>query len=227
MSEELNLLLSTPVSQEKVFFSKFLETTTDSSWMVLSFVLPVFIAYGTVYHSPFYFYLGIPFILLPFLMIPSGIGISITILISRVLPARMARNFFFLLSIFAFIILYLLFRFLRPERFANPEAFSSLVGYFTELAIPASPWLPSYWATKATLPLLKGSWEDLLFISLWSWVQPWFPSLSLDGLLKGSTMTDGQRPRQKKYNLQMDGYREILFDHKKPSEEIPYITDCP
>ncbi|MEK6691679.1 MAG: hypothetical protein AABY78_10410 [Nitrospirota bacterium] len=49
------------------------ESMTDSSWMVLSFGLPVFIAYGTVYHPPFYFYLGIPFILLPFLIIPSGI----------------------------------------------------------------------------------------------------------------------------------------------------------
>ncbi len=166
ISEELTLLLSAPVPQERVFFSKFIETMTDSSWMVLSFGLPVFIAYGTAYHSPFYYYLGIPFILLPFLVIPSGIGITITVLFSRVLPARMARNFFFLLSIFAFIILYLLFRFLRPERFTDPEAFGSLVGYFTELAIPASPWIPSYWATKAVLPLLKGGGEGLLFYFL-------------------------------------------------------------
>lgn len=163
ISEELNLLLSTPVSQEKIFFSKYIETITDSSWMVLSFGLPVFIAYGTAYHSPFYFYLGIPFVFLPFIIIPSGIGISITIFISRVLPARMARNFFFLLAIFAFIILYILFRLLRPERFTDPEAFGSLVGYLTELEIPASPWIPSYWATKAVFPLLKGSGEGLLF----------------------------------------------------------------
>ena len=166
ISEELNLLLSAPVPQERIFFSKFIETMTDSSWMVLSFGLPVFIAYGTAYHSPFYYYMGIPFILLPFLVIPSGIGITITVLLSRVLPARIARNFFFLLSIFAFIILYLLFRFLRPERFTDPEAFGSLVGYFTELAIPASPWIPSYWATKAVLPLLKGGGEGLLFYFL-------------------------------------------------------------
>ncbi|MEK6692615.1 MAG: hypothetical protein AABY44_04225 [Nitrospirota bacterium] len=166
ISEELNLLLSAPVPQERIFFSKFIETMTDSSWMVLSFGLPVFIAYGTAYHSPFYYYLAIPFILLPFLVIPSGIGITITVFLSKILPARMARNFFFLLSIFAFIILYLLFRFLRPERFTDPEAFGSLVGYFTELAIPASPWIPSYWATKAVLPLLKGGGEGLLFYFL-------------------------------------------------------------
>lgn len=166
ISEELNLLLSTPVSQERIFFSKFIETITDSSWMVLSFGLPVFIAYGKVYHSPFYYYFGIPLILLPFLIVPSAIGITIIILLSRVFPARRARNFLFLLSVFAFILLYLLFRFLRPERFTDPEAFSSLAGYFTELTIPSSPWIPSYWATKAVLPLLKGSGEDLLFYFL-------------------------------------------------------------
>lgn len=163
ISEELNLLLASPVSQDKVFFSKFLETMVDSSWMVLSFGLPIFIAYGVVYHSPFYYYLGFPFIILTFLIIPAGLGITITILISRIFPARMARNFIFILSILAFVLLYLLFRFLRPERFADPEAFGSLVGYFTELTAPSSPWLPSYWATKAILPLLKGSGEGLYF----------------------------------------------------------------
>lgn len=163
ISEELNLLLSSPVSHEKVFFSKFIETAVDSSWMVLSFGLPVFIAYGVVYNSPFYYYSGIPFILLPFLIIPACIGITTTILLSRVFPARMARNFLFLLSIFAFILLFLLFRFLRPERFADPEAFSSLVGYLTELTAPSYPWLPSYWATKALFPLMKGSGGELAF----------------------------------------------------------------
>jgi ABC-2 type transport system permease protein len=163
VSEELNLILSSPVSKDKVFFSKFIETTIDSSWMVLSFGLPVFIAYGIVYHSPFYYYLGLPFILLPFIIIPAGLGITITILLSRVFPARRSRNFLFLLSIFAFILLYFLFRFLRPERFADPEAFGSLVGYLTELTVPSSPWLPSYWSTMAIFPLLKGAGEGLYF----------------------------------------------------------------
>jgi len=166
ISEELNLLLSSPVSQDKVFFSKFLETMVDSSWMVLSFGLPVFIAYGVVYHSPFYYYLGFPFIIFTFLIIPAGIGMTITILIARVFPARMARNLLFILSILAFVLLYLLFRFLRPERFADPEGFSSLVGYLTELTAPSSPWLPSYWATKAVIPLMKGSGEGLYFYFL-------------------------------------------------------------
>ena len=163
ISEELGLLFSAPVSKEKVFFSKFLETTIDSSWMVLSFGLPVFMAYGVIYHSSFYYYLGLPLILLAFIIIPSGLGITITILISRIFPARMARKFLFLLSITVFVLLYIIFRFSRPERFADPDVFGSFVGYITELTVPSYPWLPSYWATKTIFPLLKGTGGELYF----------------------------------------------------------------
>lgn len=163
VSEELGLLFSSPVSHEKVFFSKFIETTIDSSWMVLSFGLPIFLAYGAIYHSSLFYYLGMPFILLAFIMIPPGIGITITILLSKIFPAKMARNFLFLLSIFVFVILYIIFRFSRPERLTDPEMFGSLVGYITELSTPSVPWFPSYWATNAAIPLLKGTNGDMPF----------------------------------------------------------------
>lgn len=166
ISEELNLLFSAPVSQGKIFFSKFLETTIDSSWMVLSFGLPVFLAYGSIYHAPFYYYLALPLILSAFFVIPSGIGITITILISRIFPAKTARKVLFLLSIFVFVLLYIIFRLSRPERFADPDVFGSFVGYMNELSAPSVPWFPSYWATNATVPLLKGIKGDMLFYFL-------------------------------------------------------------
>ena len=61
-------------------------------------------------------------------------------------PAQRTRDILFLLSILVVILLFFLFRFARPERLVDPDAFSSVVIYFRALGTPASPFLPSSWA---------------------------------------------------------------------------------
>ena len=52
LSEDTRLILSVPVSTENVYLSKYLITLGHSSWMVLLFGIPVFMAYGAVYGAP-------------------------------------------------------------------------------------------------------------------------------------------------------------------------------
>jgi ABC-2 type transport system permease protein len=163
LSEDLNLLLSSPVSLGKVYLSKLGETLASSSWMVLLFGLPVFIAYGAVYRTSLLFYLQLAATLVPFLILPSALGIAGIMVLVSAFPARRLKDLLLLLSLGLVASLYLLFRFLQPEKLVDPEAFSSLVEYFARLGTPASPLLPSQWATEALTSMLQGRGGEALF----------------------------------------------------------------
>ena len=49
LSKDLSLVHSMPVSRGKIFLSRWIESTMDSSWMVLIYSLPLFLSYGIVY----------------------------------------------------------------------------------------------------------------------------------------------------------------------------------
>jgi len=166
LSEDTKLILSLPVSTEKVYLSKYLITLGHSSWMVLLFGVPVFMAYGAVYGAPITYYLWLAVVLLVFLLLPGGIGVVTTISLVNLVPAKRAKGTLVVLFILLLAALYLFFRFLQPEKLVNPEKFSELVDYLAMLKLPTSPFLPSHWATRSLFPLLKGRFDDSTFYFL-------------------------------------------------------------
>jgi ABC-2 type transport system permease protein len=170
LSGELDLLLSAPVGTERIYRAKFIETAIDSSWMTLIYGLPVFIAYGAVFKASVAYYLGLVLALVPFVIIPASIGIIVTMLLVNAFPARRAKDLLVLLGLLFFVVLYILFRMLRPEKLVDPDMFPSLVQYLTALRAPVSPLLPSYWATETLSSLLRKKTADIGFnlLMLWS-----------------------------------------------------------
>ncbi len=170
LSGELDLLLSAPVGTERIYRAKFIETAIDSSWMTLIYGLPVFIAYGAVFKASVAYYLGLVLALVPFVIIPASIGIIVTMLLVNAFPARRAKDLLVLLGLLFFVVLYILFRMLRPEKLVDPDMFPSLVQYLTALRAPVSPLLPSYWATEILSSLLRKKTADIGFnlLMLWS-----------------------------------------------------------
>ncbi|MDH7498967.1 MAG: hypothetical protein QHH30_01095, partial [candidate division NC10 bacterium] len=167
LSEDLFLLLSSPVSLGRVYLAKFGETMLSSSWMVLLFGFPVFVAYGIVHQVSFLYYLQLAAVLFPFLMLPAALGIAFTMVLVNAFPARRMKDIFLLLSLALLVSLYLLFRFLQPEKLVDPESFNSLVEYFARLGAPSSSFLPSQWAAEALLPFLqKREGEGLFYLGL-------------------------------------------------------------
>jgi ABC-2 type transport system permease protein len=169
LSEELDLLHSGPIKIENIFRAKFIETIIDSSWITLIYGLPVFIAYGAVFKAPVLYYLGLMLTLVPFLIIPAGLGIMATMLLVNAFPARRAKDVLVLLGMLFFVVLYILFRMLKPEKLVDPDTFPSLVQYLTALRAPVSPLLPSFWATETLSPLLRHSLEGSFFYLLMLW----------------------------------------------------------
>jgi ABC-2 type transport system permease protein len=184
LSGELDILLSAPVKTEHIYRAKFIETVIDSSWMTLIYGLPVFIAYGTVFKASFAYYAGLVLTIVPFLMIPASIGIISTMLLVNAFPARRAKDILVLLGLLFFVVLYILFRMLKPEKLVDPDTFPSLVQYLTAMRAPVSPLLPSTWATETLSPLLKSISGDAVFYLLMLW------STALAGTVIGEWVCD-------------------------------------
>ena len=170
LAEDLNLILSRPVPPDRVFYGRLAETLTHSSWMVLLFGLPVFLAYGWVYKASLTYYIVLVCALIPFLIIPAALGTLFSIMMVNIFPARRTKDVLFLLSIFFAVILYFMLRFLQPERLANPDSFASLVEYLTDLEAPFTTFLPSSWAAEALLPFYQDHRSPVIFFLglLWS-----------------------------------------------------------
>ena len=152
LSSDLPLLLASPIRPQHLHTARFLETLWDSSWMIVLFGLPIFLAYGVVHHAGVGFYLAVLAVLPPFLVLPCALGVVVTMLLVRVFPARNTKDVFLLLSVVAIALLYVFLRFLQPEQLVRPEAFADFLQFLAAVQAPASPYLPSSWAAGTLIP---------------------------------------------------------------------------
>src|SRR3989338_81800 len=148
LAQDLDLILSAPTPAAAFFGSRLITTTVNSSWMVLFFSLPIFAAYGSVFHGGALFYLWVLVVLPLFVIIPAAIGALITHLLVYWLPARRIRDILFFIGLFAFLALYLVFRFSQPERLVQPESFGHFMQYLSAMETPSSTLLPSSWSAE-------------------------------------------------------------------------------
>ena len=168
LARDLDLLVGGPVDWLKLYGAKLLETLVHSSWMVLLMAVPLFAAYGVVYSGGAFFPLVVIALLVPFLVIPAAIGAAVTLLLVNIFPARRTRDILSVIAILTASGIVLLFRLVRPERFAKPEGFRSLVDFITLLRTPTSPFLPSEWVQRATMAWLTFKTDLLPWYLLWS-----------------------------------------------------------
>jgi ABC-2 type transport system permease protein len=163
LARDLDLVLSRPTPTSAFFHSRLIMTTVNSSWMVLFFSLPVFAAYGSVFRGGTIFYVWVILVLPLFLIIPAAAGVLITHLLVTFLPARRIRDVLFFIGLFAFILLYFLFRFSQPERLVQPEAFGHFLEFLSAMETPSSPFLPSSWSGEIFASVLFEKQNDLWF----------------------------------------------------------------
>lgn len=163
LSRDLILVHSMPVSKGKIFLARWIESTIDSSWMVLVYSLPVFLSYGIIYKAGAFFYATAGMAILLLCMIASGISALAVMLIANILPAGRLRTIFVFLGLAMFLILIIAFRLMQPERLVNPDAFASLILYFKSLETPGSPLLPTTWVLGSIQAALTGVTRDALY----------------------------------------------------------------
>lgn len=157
ISRDLELCHSTPARIEEIFVSRSGYTLIDSSWMFIVFGLPVFMAYAYVYRPSPNFYFLLFHMSIAMVIIAGGTGILITMLLVKIFPAQRTRDLMMLLSLLLVVGLYFMFRFLRPEKLVDPDAFFTITQYMSALGAPKSPFLPTHWISETLWHSLSGS----------------------------------------------------------------------
>ena len=169
VSADLSLLVSSPVSLPALYGSRLVLTLVQSSWMVLIFSFPVYVAFALISPTPLWFLLAVLLVLFPLLAIPAALGTMITSMLMRVFPARRVRELLMLIGALFVALLVFLIRTQQPEKLLNPSSIYDISEFFSAFRAPASPLLPSTWATEILASARQGDplpWF-ILFL-LWS-----------------------------------------------------------
>lgn len=163
LSGDLALVHSMPVSSRHIFIARWLDSTFESTWMVIIYIIPIFIAYGIVFKAGMFFYADI--ILSMFSMSFTASALSAILVVCSVvmIPANRMKNIFIFSGLTLFLILYVAFRLLKPELLANPEGFASFLVYVKALKSANPIWLPSTWAFDSIKAALAHQTSESVF----------------------------------------------------------------
>lgn len=149
LSDDLPLLISSPIRFTPIFGIKFSETIINSSYMILIFSLPIFFAFGKVFSANIYYYLLLLPLIFLFILAPAGLGASITMLLMRFLPAKKTHRILAAIGLIFAAVLVISLRLLKPERLLYPIDSDDFVRLLNSIALPSFEYLPSTWAAKA------------------------------------------------------------------------------
>ncbi|MSP57016.1 MAG: hypothetical protein EXR69_15650 [Myxococcales bacterium] len=167
LSEDLELILSLPVSRPTFHYARFVDTLTQSSWMMGLFGFPVFLAYGLRSEAGPAYYSALLFAVPSLLMLSTNIGITVSTILVNVFPARRTRELMVLLAMLTMAALFVLLRSLRPERLVNAQEFENAAAYVAQLALPAPVLFPPRWASdliSATMLYQPFPWASALLL---------------------------------------------------------------
>ena len=166
LSSDNEIILAAPIMADEIYLLRFVTTTTNTSWMVLVFSLPVFGAYARVFEAGHLFW---PLLLLAvpaMALIASATAMLATVILVYFFPARRTKDIILYLSLLFGILLYLIFRLMRPEDLVNPDRYGEFIEYFSAISAPAGPWLPAGWSANLLGTYLLDGRVDWLLAGL-------------------------------------------------------------
>ncbi len=159
-SQNMNLLLYTPVSSLRLYLAKLIETLFETSTMFVVFLLPVGLAYIFALDVRPGFLLSSAAIAIPFLMIPTGIAMVIGTVFVLCASFVWRRGLFFLLCLLSMgaWALYSLIDLLGEIELkrGGANAIVQIIGVFEN---PNPLWLPSRWASDLIAYFILGTVE--------------------------------------------------------------------
>ncbi len=168
LSEDLRLVLAAPVPPDRLFYSRFVLTVGQASWMVVVFMIPVLLGIGMVRCAGWSYYATIVATLAPFVVIPCAFGAIVTLGLVNIFPARRARDILLLMGLLFAVALVLLLRFIRPERLLSVQSLPDVTAFFATLQSPVTPLFPSFWAGESLFAALQGGFDALHLGALWT-----------------------------------------------------------
>lgn len=167
-SKDLELLLASPLSRPQFFGATFGYSYLSCSWMSLLLFLPVLLAFGVFFDSPWTFYLIAILVLIPFFLIPTALAMIIAMLFITLVPTKWYRTIIVLIVLSFLFGLYLIGETLSLS-LGDANDTQGVAQIISVISLPDTSWLPSSWvASILEQELLKSSVsnESLLLILL-------------------------------------------------------------
>jgi len=153
MSREIPLLVSSPLSPAGYIVNRFGLVFLQSSWMILVFGAPPFFAYRSRLGLGRDFLLGWAPAFLLLCVIPVLIGVTLGMVLMRLLPASRVSQAVSFISLAAASLVIILFRMSRPERLFMDVPEEEVMGFVEAMTVPEFPFLPTSWAASAVREL--------------------------------------------------------------------------
>lgn len=164
LSMDNEIVYAAPVRPSRLYFMRYASSLVYTSWMMVLFSSPVYLAFGVVFEAGLLYWPFMLFSVVAVAMIAVGAGMLITVVLVNLFPARRTKDIVFYLSLCFAIFIYVIFRLMRPEDLANPERFGTFVDYLSTIASPAGPYIPGAWAANfLALYLVDREIDWLLF----------------------------------------------------------------
>jgi len=148
LSDDLSLLVSSPISLPALYGSRLILTALQSSWMVVLFSIPIYAAFALTSPAPWQFLGAAALALAPLVVIATTVGSMVTSVLMAVFPARRVREMLVLLTALFVVLLVFLIRVQQPEKLLNPRSIYDISEFFAAFQTPSSSLLPSSWATS-------------------------------------------------------------------------------
>ncbi len=161
-ARDLAFLIHSPLPFRSVFLFKSGETAFFASWMVVLTMVPFLAAYGQVYDLGVAFYGFLAALTVPFVLIACVLGIGLSLTLMCLFPSRRVREVMLLLGVLGGGSLYVLFRWLEPEKLVRADSFEVIIQYVALLEAPLAPYLPSWWMASAVNAFLAERPRDAL-----------------------------------------------------------------
>ncbi len=168
ISKDLDLIHSMPVRMGTFIFSRFHQSVSHSSWMVLLFTLPIFSAYGYYFEVPWTYYLYLLFNIFPFIILACLLGALVIMVLMRYFPAKKAHQVLSFLGLIFLVGIVVYLRFLSPEKFFGQEISNERILLFMEsLKVPDYKFLPTSWISYGLTSWVGGDFKIALTQSIY------------------------------------------------------------
>lgn len=199
-SAEIPFLLSRPFQISEIVLYKFIESTGFASWSFLFIIIPFVGAYAWHQKMSFLFPFWVALFSIPFLLICSGIGAVVVMLVVRWVPRSGHVKVLTAAVLLAVFITSILCSedIYEVAQTGNLNVSNIVPG----IRLSASPVMPSWWVSEGVLSLSRGLWMRgvMMFLMLLSTTMmvvmlvEWVGSLtfyeSWQRVMAGNTRTD-------------------------------------
>ncbi len=174
LSEDMELLLSLPISYRTVFTYKYIEAVTANSYLFLIAGFPFLIAYGITSEFPFFYYPALLIIYISVISLPTSFGVLIGMIIARYISPSRAKEIIAIVGGLLGVIIWLSSQ-IMPRYVENLAPELRLMGvediqqYIIALFDkPFLKVLPSTWGSNALFYIHNGNYGQfaLNFISI-------------------------------------------------------------